>query len=103
MEIVLLNPRMDAARARQLGLINDVFPAASFEPDVAAIAGRLVDGPPAAWAVTKGLINQAAGMDRLDVHLDRELDQLSRIANGAEFAEGLDSFFAKRPPRFEPR
>ena len=35
-------------------------------------------------------------MDRLDVHLDRELDHLSRIADGAEFAEGLDGFFAKR-------
>jgi hypothetical protein len=39
-------------------------------------------------------------MDRLDVHLDRELDNLSRIADGAEFEEGLESFFAKRPPQF---
>jgi enoyl-CoA hydratase/carnithine racemase len=45
-------------------------------------------------------MNQAAGMDRLDVHLDRELDSLTRIADGAEFGEGLDSFFAKRAPRF---
>jgi hypothetical protein len=40
-------------------------------------------------------------MDRLDVHLDRELDHLTRIADGAEFAAGLDDFFAKRPPNFQ--
>jgi hypothetical protein len=39
-------------------------------------------------------------MDRLDAHLDRELDSLSRIADGPEFAEGLDAFFAKRASQF---
>jgi hypothetical protein len=39
-------------------------------------------------------------MDRLDVHLDRELDHLARIADGAEFAAGLDAFFAKHPADF---
>jgi len=100
MELVLLNPRIDARRAREVGLINDVFPAETFAANVRQIAAQLVAGPSAAWAVAKGLINQAAGMDRLDVHLDRELDQLSRVANGPEFAEGLESFFAKRPARF---
>jgi hypothetical protein len=42
-------------------------------------------------------------MDRLDVHLDRELDELSRSADGAEFRTGLDAFFAKRAPRFWDR
>ena len=64
------------------------------------MAERLAGGPSAALGIAKGLINQASGMDRLDVHLDRELDQLSRIADGADVAEGIDSFFAKRPPRF---
>jgi hypothetical protein len=50
--------------------------------------------------VAKNLISSAAGMERLDTHLDRELDQLTRIADGVEFAEGLDSFFEKRVARF---
>ncbi len=100
MELVLLNPRLTAARARELGLVNDVFPASAFAEQIRRIATQLAEGPAAALAVAKGLIGQAAGMDRLDVHLDRELDSLSRIADGVEFAEGLDSFFAKRPPRF---
>jgi len=100
MELVLLNPRLDAARALHLGLINDVFPVETFDDTVGRTAAIVADGPADAFAVSKALLNQATGMDRLDVHLDRELDQLSRIADGAEFAAGIDSFFAKRPASF---
>lgn len=100
MELVLLNPRIDARRALELGLINEVYPAATFGQEVQRLAAKVAEGPPAAFAVEKGLMNQAAGMDRLDDHLDRELETLTRIADGAEFGEGLDSFFAKRAPRF---
>jgi 2-(1,2-epoxy-1,2-dihydrophenyl)acetyl-CoA isomerase len=101
MELVLLNPRLDAGRALELGLINSVYPVDSFDQDVRRIAETVAAGPTAAFAIAKGLLNQAAGMDRIDVHLDRELENLARIADGAEFGEGLDSFFAKRAPRFD--
>jgi 2-(1,2-epoxy-1,2-dihydrophenyl)acetyl-CoA isomerase len=100
MELVLLNPRLDARRAVDIGLVNDLFAGDAFERSVMAVAGRLADGPPRAWSVAKNLISSAAGMERLDTHLDRELDQLTRIADGGEFAEGLDSFFEKRVARF---
>jgi 2-(1,2-epoxy-1,2-dihydrophenyl)acetyl-CoA isomerase len=100
MELVLLNPRLDADRALELGLVNAVHPVSTFEEEVRRVARTVAAGPAAAFTVAKGLMNQAAGMDRLDVHLDRELDNLSRIADGAEFEEGLESFFAKRPPQF---
>jgi 2-(1,2-epoxy-1,2-dihydrophenyl)acetyl-CoA isomerase len=50
--------------------------------------------------IAKGLVQQAAGVDRLDFHLDREIDALSRIADGADFAEGIASFFEKREANF---
>jgi 2-(1,2-epoxy-1,2-dihydrophenyl)acetyl-CoA isomerase len=103
MELVLLNPRLDASRALQLGLVNEVYATGTFDDDVRRMARRVADGPTNAFAVAKGLLNRAAGMDRLDVHLDRELDNLTRIADGAEFREGLDGFFAKRPPSFPRR
>jgi 2-(1,2-epoxy-1,2-dihydrophenyl)acetyl-CoA isomerase len=101
MELVLLNPRLSATDALGHGLVNDVFPTHDFAREVHAVAERLAAGPAHALGIAKSLVGQAAGMDRLDVHLDRELDHLQRIADGAEFAEGLDSFFAKRPPRFQ--
>jgi 2-(1,2-epoxy-1,2-dihydrophenyl)acetyl-CoA isomerase len=101
MELVLLNPRLDASRALELGLINCVYPTTTFDEQVRQVAETVAAGPPAAFAVAKSLLNQAAGIDRLDVHLDRELENLTRIADGAEFEEGLESFFAKRPAHFK--
>jgi 2-(1,2-epoxy-1,2-dihydrophenyl)acetyl-CoA isomerase len=100
MELMLLNPRLTAEQAREYGLVTAVWPTDRFDDEVIAVARRLADGPAHACAVAKELLNQAAGMDRLDDHLDRELDELSRAANGLEFAEGIAAFFDKRPPQF---
>ena len=100
MELVLLNPRLDATRAMEMGLINGVHPTQTFDQAVQQVALMLANGPTVAFGVAKGLLNQSSGMDRIDFHLDRELENLSRIADGAEFGEGLDSFFAKRSPNF---
>jgi 2-(1,2-epoxy-1,2-dihydrophenyl)acetyl-CoA isomerase len=101
MELVLTNPRLDAATAREWGLVNAVFPTDRFDEEVLAIARRISEGPSEALAIAKSLVNQAAGVDRLDWHLDRELEHLARIADGSDFAEGLKSFFEKRPAVFE--
>ena len=101
MELVLLNPRLDAKTAPRVG------------PRQRASCRRTAStsecsrsrpgsppGPPRRSGSRKELVHQAAGVDRLDFHLDREIEQLARIADGRDFAEGLDSFFEKRPPRF---
>ena len=98
--LAFLNPRLDARQALEMGLINAVHPASTFDAEVAAVARRLAEGPTASYAATKSLINQAAGMDRLDYHLDQELVSLVRAADGGDFAEGIEGFFAKRPARF---
>ncbi|HEX9580776.1 MAG TPA: enoyl-CoA hydratase-related protein [Gemmatimonadales bacterium] len=100
MELVLLNPRLSAAEARDAGLVTEVLPVAAFDEAVLAVAQRLAAGPTLAYGIAKTLLNEAAGVDQLDYHLDRELEQLSRIADGPEFAEGLAAFFAKRPAAF---
>jgi 2-(1,2-epoxy-1,2-dihydrophenyl)acetyl-CoA isomerase len=103
MALVLLNPRLAASEACAYGLVNDVFPAETFDRDVHDVAVRLAAGPAHALGIAKSLVSQAAGMDRLDVHLDRELEYLQRVADGPEFAEGLEAFFARRSPRFQPK
>jgi 2-(1,2-epoxy-1,2-dihydrophenyl)acetyl-CoA isomerase len=100
LELMLLNPRVTAARAKELGLVTETFPDLQFEDEVQALALQLAAGPTKAFGVAKSLLNLSAGIDRLDYHLDQELDNLSRIADGAEFREGLDAFFGKREPRF---
>lgn len=101
--LVFLNPRLDARAALELGLVNRVLPVEGFDAEVRAVARRLAQGPTEAYGITKALMNDAVDGDRLDVHLDRELEELARIADGADFAEGLDAFLGKRPARFGGR
>jgi 2-(1,2-epoxy-1,2-dihydrophenyl)acetyl-CoA isomerase len=100
LELVLLNPRLSAEEARAMGLVTAVFPDDRFEAEVMAVARRLAEGPTKAYGIAKSLVHQAADVGRLDVHLDEELRQLARIADGADFAEGLASFLEKRAPAF---
>ena len=101
LELVLLNPRLSAREALEWGLINRVISEGSLDSEALAIASELASAPTAAVGVAKNLLNQASGMERLDVHLDAELTELSRIADGPNFAEGLAAFFDKRHPEFE--
>jgi 2-(1,2-epoxy-1,2-dihydrophenyl)acetyl-CoA isomerase len=100
MELVLLNPRLAADQALAYGLVTGVFDVEEFDVQTMEVARGVANGPARAVAVAKELLNQSAGMDRLDAHLDRELDELTRVADGPEFAEGLRAFFEKRPAAF---
>lgn len=100
MELVLMNPRLTARQALDHGLITDVFANETFESDVMAVAEMLAGGPTRAYGIAKALINRAAGVEGLEPHMDEELEQLARIADGDDFAEGLEAFFAKRAPAF---
>jgi 2-(1,2-epoxy-1,2-dihydrophenyl)acetyl-CoA isomerase len=100
MDLVLLNPRLTASAALDMRLISAVFSTERFDAEVLGLARKLAAGPTGAYAVAKRLINQAALVERLDSHLDQELEDLARIADGGDFAEGVDSFFAKQPPKF---
>ena len=99
MEIALLGDRFDAARARELGLINRSVPLAELSAETLKLAQRLAAGPAEALARTKALLNQS-----LDHSLATQLlaEQRSFAACGAhpDFNEGLAAFFEKRPGRF---
>jgi 2-(1,2-epoxy-1,2-dihydrophenyl)acetyl-CoA isomerase len=96
MTLALLNPRLSAHQALEWGLITAVCDPGELDEKVFAIAQQLAAGPTHAYAVAKELLNEAAGLDRLDLHLDRELQELTRAADGPEVAEGLAAFTEKR-------
>jgi len=103
LELALLDPRLSARDALQAGLVSRVLPTEGFDAAVLALAHTLAEGPTGSYAAAKRLMNEAAGVDRLDHHLDRELEALVQAADGPDFAEGLEAFFGKRAPRFAGR
>jgi len=100
MELMLLNPRLTAHKAVELGLATAVLSADDFDAEVLATAHRLAAGPTPAFATAKALLNQAAGIDRLDHHLSVELQHLVRSADSDDFREGLRAFLEKRPASY---
>lgn len=100
MELVLLSPRLTARDALAIGLLNEVTADAALDARALELAARLAEAPTTAVGVAKQLLGRAAGMDRLDGHLDDELRELARIADGPNFAEGLAAFLARRAPEF---
>ena len=102
-DLALLGRRLTADEAQSWGLVSEVYDDDGFDGAVAELARRLAAGPTAAYAAAKTLMNEAAGVACLEAHLDRELALLVRAADGADFAEGLTAFFAKRLPQFSGR
>jgi 2-(1,2-epoxy-1,2-dihydrophenyl)acetyl-CoA isomerase len=100
MELMLLNPRLTAHAAVELGLATAVVAAERFDTDVLATARKIAEGPTHAFAMAKALINQAAGVDRLDHHLGGALRHLIRSADSDEFKEGVRAFLEKRAPTY---
>jgi len=103
MDLAFLNPRVTAREGKELGLVSQVTSDSTFEEEVMSLARRLAAGPTASYAAAKRLMNEAAGVDRLDFHLDRELEALAESADSDDFSEGIAAFFEKRSPRFEGR
>jgi 2-(1,2-epoxy-1,2-dihydrophenyl)acetyl-CoA isomerase len=100
LDFALLGPRLTARDALSARLISAVYGNDAFDVEVMRVAERLARGPSSAYAAAKRLMNEAATVERFDRHLDRELDELARVADGRDFAEGLAGFFERREPRF---
>jgi 2-(1,2-epoxy-1,2-dihydrophenyl)acetyl-CoA isomerase len=98
-ELALLGDRLDAATAREWGLINQVWPDAEFAAQADALLDRLASGPTRSHAGTKRELNRWL-YAQMDAQLEFEAGIQRETAASADFAEGLAAFLAKRPPGF---
>jgi len=88
----------EAAEAVTAGLLTASVEAAALDGWVDGAVVSLLEGSPAALAVTKGLPERAAG------EWERSLEEMavvsSRLFGSAEGAEGMAAFLEKRRPRW---
>ena len=89
---------LDAAEAARVGLVHEVFDdATALQAGVEAVLRDVMQGGPRALAETKGLL-AALGPVATEAYADAGAQAFARCASGAEAAEGIASFKAKRPP-----
>ncbi len=98
-ELLTLSPRVSARDALELGLVNRVFDAESFDAKVGELAREFAQGPSGSYGLIKRALRKSSTADLSEV-LSYE-SYLQEIAgSGPEFAEGYRAFLEKRAPIF---
>src|SRR5262245_32250700 len=100
MELILTGDFIDAAHAKEIGLVNDFFPAAELRDRVYAIAARIAEKSPVALQMAKEAVKVAARMN-LREGLDRETDLFCLTFGSEDKAEGVRAFLEKRRAEFK--
>jgi 2-(1,2-epoxy-1,2-dihydrophenyl)acetyl-CoA isomerase len=102
MRILLTNPVLGAAEARDLGIVTEIVPEAELSSRALALARELASGAPRALAATKRLLWTGLGTG-LEACLPEEARTVSELSGTADAREGLAAVIERRPPRFTGR
>ena len=82
--------------------MNQVFPTAKFVEQVREYAASIARGPTAALGYAKKLLTLSA-QNSLETQMEHERRAIAACGRTADFREGADAFFAKRPRKFQGR
>jgi 2-(1,2-epoxy-1,2-dihydrophenyl)acetyl-CoA isomerase len=101
-EMFYTGEMIDSQTALRLGLVSRVVPAAQLEAEVRTLARKIAQGPAIAISAVKKTL---FGSDRqaLEDALEKEVQQQLKCFPSEDCAEGLRSFFERRPPKFVGR
>ena len=102
MEILMLNPVITAAEAREMGLITRVVSDASLLDEAWSLARQLAAGAPAALANTKRLLWSGIGRG-VEAAMPEENQAQAVLSGMGDAREGLAAVIEKRQPRFTGR
>lgn len=98
-ELILLGQPFTAEMAAEWGLVGQVVPPEDLATTAASVAAKLAEGPTLAYAAAKHAIAASWGQP-LDEVLRREAEAQMRLGRTVDHANAVESFLAKRPPRF---
>lgn len=102
LQLLLTGEPLTAERAREIGFVNEVVPAAELVPATQRLARRIADNAPLTVAAMKRMVYAAADLGLVD-----GLDEADRIFEPVYLSddaqEGPRAFAEKRPPRWSGR
>jgi methylglutaconyl-CoA hydratase len=96
-ELFLTGSRFGAARAKEIGLVHEVVPAAELDAAVASRVREVLSAGPRALATAKALIREIAGAHPNDV-IGLTTNTIAAQRVSEEGQEGLRAFLEKRKP-----
>jgi 2-(1,2-epoxy-1,2-dihydrophenyl)acetyl-CoA isomerase len=99
MAIALLNPKLDASQAKDIGLVAEVVPTDELQSAGLAIAHRLANGPAEAQAGIKRLMRDGLDYD-LETALEAEKAKFIEMSATSDFHEGVSAFCQRRKASF---
>jgi enoyl-CoA hydratase len=102
LELALAGERMDARRARELGLVTRVVALDALDAEVARLATRLASFSPLVLGMGKRAIYESAAMDYVGA-LTYLREMVAMVSTSEDFVEGVHAFLEKRQPRFTGR
>ena len=101
-ELYYFSERMTADQAKELGLVNAVFPAGDLQREVMDRARRLAEGPSVAYRYMKENLNRAVH-GSLEESMDLEVTHHIHTGLTEDHREAALAFVEKREPRFRGR
>ncbi len=102
MDLLLTNPTLSAAEARDLGIVSRVVADDDLATEVDAVAQVLAQSPPLALAATKRLVWGGLGAS-VEERLAEEARVVSELSGTEDSREGLAAVIERRSPRFVGR
>ena len=102
MDLLMTGRVIDAAEAERFGILQRVWPRATYEQDLAAFVDDLARGPTRTYAAWKLTVNRAALLE-LDGYTDYERRIAELVRQTEDAKEGGASFREKRPPAYTGR
>lgn len=99
-ELMFFGDDIPAARAAELGLVNEVVPRSDLEATAREWAERLAEGPTRALALTKWMVNRSLDVDRRTA-FDEEAWGVEVNMTTEDSQEGVAAFVERRETEFK--
>ncbi len=97
-QLFLLNRRLTAQEALELGLVSRLVPSDTVDAEAAALAATLAAGPTRAYGAVRRMLRKSFETGLSD-QLDAEKESIVAASRSDDAQEGIAAFVAKRRPQ----